>query len=266
MTVDELYETTLARRLESLQATLAEARRLRQVRTAVGVGGFLLVMVVLGLFLQTLRGYARDYDAAALSTALGAQGAQVLRAPEFAALVTAAQGAAATHVKAALTERVQAEMPRFEAEVQREAETLGGYVDQELRERVARALADSVTRIHAGLLQDYGGLPADQVQAAAEAAKMHYLAHLSDTLNRHVQRAAASLAGLQHSLAALGRTEDYARLQGLPPDRIAADLYAGILESALYNLQPERGATGLAGDMPAASNPASPAAAATPGG
>lgn len=240
-------EQELVVHLRGLQASLADLKRERTIRTAVGVGGFLAIMGVVLSFASDLHGYATHYPADALTRALGREAEMLVGSPETAMLAVTLRDEARKSLLPAFSQRVQADLPTFHSEIQAMFADVEQYLNSEISQRASAQLLKSAQMIHAGLLQSYGNLPVEGIQQATAAAQAEYVKQLQAMLNGQMTRVAGDVNALQASLAKLSNDPEYAALQQATPEQLATNFYIAVLELAAHNLkQQQAGQSGSA--------------------
>ena len=240
-TVSSVDEKALSECLAALQQDLLTIQKQRNLRTAIGGGGFVLIMAIVGLFMLKLHDYALNYPAQELTKALGRETEKLLAEPETLQLAGTFRQRAAQVLLPAIAQKLEADAPKFNDEAQGVVNDLQSYLNNEISRRASQQLAASLQQVHAELLQSYGQLPVDKVQQATAEAQQEYLRQLKETLNRHLQKSGNSLQSLQSSLAALEHSPGAASMLNKSPEALQTDFYAAVLEMALYSLKPERG-------------------------
>lgn len=236
---NNVSEQELVTHLQGLQNSLADLRKERTLRTAVGAGGFVVIMGVVFAFASNLHSYATDYPADALTRALGYEAEALLGSPETMALGETFRQQAMQTLVPAVTKQVQADVPKFQQEIQAMFRDLDSYLNTEISQRASKQLLKTAQTIHADLMQEYGHLPVADMQKATAAAQAEYVKQLQVVLNAHLQQAAGSVNALQDSLNKLKQDPDYAALQRAMPEQLERNFYSAILELAAHNLKRE---------------------------
>ncbi|GAB4255650.1 MAG: hypothetical protein Kow0065_03850 [Methylomicrobium sp.] len=236
-TTNNPTEQDLIAHLQGLQETLTELRKERRIRSAVGVGGFLVIMGAVLAFAANLHSYATQYPADRLTRALGAEAENLLGAPETLALGETLRQEAVQTLVPAVSRQVQNDLPRFHQEIQAMFADVETYLNTTISQRATRQLAKVAESIHAELLKEYGHLPVQGIQQATAAAQAEYLKQLRAVLLAHLQQAAGGIGGLQASLQQLTQDPDYVALQQATPEQLERNFYIAVLELAAHNLK-----------------------------
>jgi hypothetical protein len=254
--INPSLDQELLKRLRGLQDNLDDLRRERNLRTGIGVGGFVVIMIVLGVFFYKLQGYVSNYPADQLTRALGLEAENLLTSPETLALAVALREQAGAALAPALARKLEADMPKFQAETQALTNDMEKYLNTEISPRAARQLSVSAQQIYAGLLKEFSHLPADRIKQEAASAQAEYAQQLQGILSKYLTRTSTGLQGMQNSFARLSHDEDYDRIKKATPEQVETNFYAAVLELALYGLQPGRGEIGATPAQAASTNTA----------
>lgn len=233
-------------RIKVLEEALESIEHSRKQKSMISLIGLILVLMGIVLFLVNLKAYAekkfndKAFQKEILDTlrddmmAIAKDNANIKR------IQTEFKEDIFPYVAKQVTDRFKKDLPKFQKTGEDFAVELDNYLNNEVKDRVVKAMSESLVEVEGTLKEKYPKMTPDQLQTILDEARNVFIIEITDVIEKKLDFVEKDLATLKVSIDKFKNCEEYKAHDPKNPDTnnsVKIKMVEGMLELILCHIK-----------------------------
>lgn len=237
----EVQNADFEKKLEAIEKTINRIDKIRRKQFLVTVGGMILIILVMAVFIARLADFVRNYNSQQLLEEITNNSTIITHSPELRSLSRDFQEVFIPTFKKELATSFENNMPAFKDEIFKSAKDIEVFLQQDVRNKILFRLSESLNKIEKGILSKHQGISAKELESAFNEVNTHFVEELTGVMDKRLAAAKEKLVMLDESFKRFKDTPEYADAKILGTGEVEGKLLETFLEIWIYHINPEKG-------------------------
>ena len=140
--------------------------------------------------------------------------------------------------------RFKQDLPKFKSEGENFADELQEYLENDVKDRLIKALSESLVEVEGVLKEEYPQMSADELQRILDEARHVFVIRITDIIEKKITYISDDLNSLKASIDNFKNCKEYTMHDASNPHTVHAvkvEMVEAMLELVIYQLNEEKG-------------------------
>lgn len=226
--------------IEMISSRLENIRLMRKKQMLASVLGVVVIIVLFSILIGNLFRITHDFDVKELALNLTRNANIVTDSPEFTGMIDDMKTVMLPALKTEMAAAFQRELPNFRAKGLNSAEELQKFLKVNVRNQVLDKLEKRLKAIEQKILARYNAKDLASVEKALDRVNTRFVDDMAAMLEKELNGAVESLAGLDAQVQEFKKTPEFANLKGYHSEELENKLLETFLELWICQLNPAK--------------------------
>lgn len=231
----------LSKELAEIETSLRHIDKKRKQQFAVMLGGIVLILLVMVLFVTSMINFVKNYNSNRLLQELYNNSSIITQSPELAKVSTSFKQIFLPAYKKALSATLEAEMPKIRKQMLTSTTDLGTFIKNDIPKRLTERLTKALAKIEKDIIVKHPDISPEELQNAFTEANNHFVSEVTSVIDKRLKLAHEKLALLNENFKLYATSPEYVALKGMDSDAVENKLVETFLELWIYHLNPQKG-------------------------
>ena len=240
----------LLKKIQDLEQALDHMEQARKQKSMVSIIGLILVLLGLVLFFINLKDFAStkfsdDNFRNELMTIVRKDLKEIANTnPNVTLMQQDIKEKVLPYVSKQIFERFKQDIPEFQKVGENFTEELKSYLNKDVKDKLIKALAESLAEVEGVLKEKYPTMKADELQKILDEARQVFVIKITDVIEKKLDYISKDLGSLKNSIDRFKECEEYKQHDPANPDTVHAvkvEMVEAMLELVIYQLNSQKG-------------------------
>ena len=240
----------LLKKIQQLEEMIIGIEQSRKKKGMVSMIGLILVILGILLFFVNLKSFAAnklsdDSFKEELATILRKDLQELAQNdPDILQLRKDMQKEVIPYVAKEIIKRFKKDMPHFQKKGEDFAAELKGYLEKDIKQRVVRALSESMVEVEKIMKEKYPNITVEQLHKLLKDAKLIFIHEISNAIEKKMAGIYDDIDLLKSSVYKFKECSEYKQLDPQNPEtshKVKVEMVEAMLELVVYHLDEQKG-------------------------
>ncbi|MHB9137875.1 MAG: hypothetical protein ACYC4Q_00560 [Victivallaceae bacterium] len=237
----EVQNEDFEKKLEAIEKTINRIDKIRRKQFFVTIGGMILIILVMAVFIARLADFVRNYNSQQLLEEITSNSTIITHSPELRSLSRDFQEVFIPTFKKELATSFESSMPAFKDEIFKSAKDIEVFLQQDVRNKILFRLSESLNKIEKGILSKHQDISSKELENAFNEVNTHFVEELTGVMDKRLATAKEKLVMLDETFKRFKDTAEYAEARNCNTSEIEGKLLETFLEIWIYHINPQKG-------------------------
>ena len=237
-------------KIKVLEESLEKIEQSRKQKSMISLIGLVLVLLGIVLFFMNLKSFAEQkftdeaFRNKLMETLRSDMKEIAEKNPNITLMQQDFQEKVLPYVSKQIINRFKEDVPKFQKEGENFASELEHYLNEEVKEKLVKALSESLVEVEGVLKQKYPKMTTEELQKILDKARSIFIIKITDVIEKKLEYISKDLGTLKGSIERFKSCEEYKAHDSKNPHtvhNVKIQMVESMLELVIYQLNEQKG-------------------------